>query len=301
MHHVSLTSKWRKTGRKKSASKLGGITLAALCILIAIILITLLAPLLAPHDPYAQDLNNSLKGPQPGYPLGFDKAGRDELSRLIYGGRTTLLGALLVVGISLVIGLPMGLFSGYYGGKADMLLMRLSDMILAFPSLLLAFVFVAAFGTGLQNTIIALGIVYIPAIARLTRSLALVERAKPYVECARSLGYSDLRILFRHILPNCVSTITVQVTLDLAYAILDIASMSFIGLGISPPTADWGAMLAEARIYVLSSPALAVYPGLAIIVTVVALNLFSDGLQAYWDPKERKVPKFKKEEALQHA
>ena len=172
--------------------------------------------------------------------LGADKVGRDLLTRLFYGGRTTLLSAIGVVAISVVIGVPLGLISGYYRGWLDTVIGRICDVVLSFPSLLLAFVFVAGFGRSMVNAIMALGIVYVPMLTRLVRSLTMVEKNKVYVEAATSIGYSDARIMFRHILPNCVSTIVVQITLDLAYAILDLAALSFLGLGVQPPTADWG-------------------------------------------------------------
>ncbi len=212
----------------------------------------------------------------------------------MYGARTTLLSALLVVVISIIIGIPLGVISGYYGGKIDSIIMRAEDVLLAFPALLLAFLFVASFGKGIANAIIALGIVYVPMLSRLTRSLTLMEKNKTYVESARSIGFSDTRIIFRHILPNCIPTIIAQLTLDIGYAILDLAAMSFLGLGVQPPTSDWGAMLEEGRQYIQSNPALVFAPGLAIIITVVTFNVLSDNIQMYLDPTQRKLPPFKK-------
>jgi len=222
--------------------------------------------------------------------------GRDLFSRLLYGGRVTLLSALAVVAISVVIGVPLGLFAAFYGGKFDSIVGRCCDVLLSFPSLLLAFLFVAALGRGISNAVIALGIVYVPMITRLTRSLTLVEKTKTYVEAAESVGFSRPYILFRHILPNCVYTILVQLTLDLAYAILDLAALSFIGLGVSPPTADWGAMLQEGRNFLLQSPLLALAPGTAIVITVISLNIFSDCITQYFDPQGRVLPSFDKME-----
>ena len=173
---------------------------------------------------------------------------------------------------------------------------RSCDVVLSFPSVLLGFVLVAGLGRGMISAVIALGIVYVPMLTRLVRSLTLVEKNKTYVEAATSIGYSDTRIMFVHILPNCISTISVQITLDLAYAILDLASLSFLGLGVQPPTADWGAMLDEGRNYLLQNPFLALAPGIAIIVTVVSLNIFSDGLHQYFEPIQRKLPSFKQVE-----
>ena len=267
-------------------------------LLAAIILSAALAPVLATHDPDKLSLEETLRQPSLDHLLGTDKTGRDIFSRLLYGASTTLLSALGVVAISVIIGVPLGLISGYFGGWIDNVIMRIEDVILAFPALLLAFVFVASFGRGVTNAILALGIVYVPMISRLARSLTLTEKHNTYVESARSIGYSDTRILFRHILPNCVSTMLVQLTLDIGYAILDLSALSFLGLGVQPPTSDWGAMLEESRIFLRTSPVMAIAPGIAIIVTVVSLNILSDGLQMYLDPAQRKLPTFKKRKKL---
>ena len=268
----------------------------SIIVLALIILCCIFAPLISPYSPTEQNLADSLAKPSMQHLLGADKVGRDLLTRLFYGGRTTLLSAIGVVAISVVIGVPLGLISGYYRGWLDTVIGRICDVVLSFPSLLLAFVFVAGFGRSMVNAIMALGIVYVPMLTRLVRSLTMVEKNKVYVEAATSIGYSDARIMFRHILPNCVSTIVVQITLDLAYAILDLAALSFLGLGVQPPTSDWGAMLDEGRNFLLQNPLLALAPGLAIIVTVVALNIFSDGIHQYFEPIQRKLPSFEKVE-----
>ena len=268
----------------------------SLLVLAAIIVCCALASLISPYSPTAQDLPSALSQPSLQHLLGTDKVGRDLLTRLFYGGRTTLLGALGVVAFSVVAGVPLGLFSGYFGGKTDAIIGRVCDVLLSFPSLLLAFIFVAGFGRGMGNAVLALGIVYVPMITRLVRSLTLVEKNKTYIEAAQSIGYSDLRIMFRHILPNCTSTITVQITLDMAYAILDLAALSFLGLGVQPPTADWGAMLDEGRNFLLQNPLLALAPGIAIVVSVVALNILSDGIHQYLEPVQRRMPSFEKVE-----
>jgi peptide/nickel transport system permease protein len=220
--------------------------------------------------------------------------GRDLFSRLLYGGRVTLMSALGVVLLSVVIGAPLGLFSGYYGGKFDSIVGRFCDVLLSFPSLLLAFLFVAALGRGIANAVIALGIIYVPMLTRLVRSLTLIEKNKTYVEAAESIGFSRPYVIFRHILPNCMDTVLVQLTLDMAYAILDLAALSFIGLGVSPPTADWGAMLDEGRNFLLQAPLLALAPGAAIVLTVVSLNIFCDCITQYLDPSGRTLPSFEK-------
>lgn len=266
----------------------------SMLVLAAILVMALFSRQLAPYDPNALDLSNMLSGPSPAHWLGTDKNGRDLLSRLIIGSRTTILSAFGVVLISAVIGIPFGMLAGYYGKLADAVLMRVSDIILAFPSLLLAFIFVSAFGRGVVNSVLALGIVYVPMLAKLTRSMVLVEKNKVYVEAARSIGYSDFTIMNRQILPNCVGTLIVQMTLDIGYAVLDLAGLSFLGLGVQPPTADWGAMLEDGRIVITSAPLVAVAPGIMIIITVVALNIFSDGVRAYLDPSQRKLPSMRK-------
>jgi peptide/nickel transport system permease protein len=245
-------------------------------ILAAIILSCVLAPFLTRYSASAQDLSASLAPPSPDHILGADRMGRDLLTRLLYGGRVTLLSALAVVLISALIGVPLGLLSGYRGGKFDMIVGRVCDVLLSFPSLLLAFIFVAAFGRGIGSAILALGLVYVPMLCRLVRSLTLIEKNKTYIEACRSIGFPPAHIVFRHILPNCVPTIMVQLTIDLAYAILDLAALSFVGLGVSPPTADWGAMLDEGRAFLLQAPILALAPGTVIVLTVVSLNIFCD-------------------------
>lgn len=266
----------------------------SLAILLVFIFCIVFAPAVTPIDPNKLDLANLLKDPSPEHLLGTDKTGRDIFARILYGGRTSLISAFGVVGISVVIGIPIGLLSGYYGGILDNILMRICDIVVSFPALLLAFIFVAAFGRGLTNAVIALGIVYVPMLAKLTRSLMLVEKNKTYVEAAHSIGYSDRKIIFEEIFPNCISSILVQLTLDLGYAILDMASMSFLGLGVQPPTSDWGYMLEENRAFLTTKPLMAIVPGIAIIVFVVSLNIFTDGIQTYLDPSRRKMPPMKK-------
>ncbi|GHV79192.1 peptide ABC transporter substrate-binding protein [Spirochaetia bacterium] len=266
-------------------------------VLLLIILCCFFAPLLAPYSETGQDLSASLAPPSREHLLGADKMGRDLFSRLLYGGRVTIMSALGVVLLSVLIGAPLGLFSGYYGGKFDSIVGRCCDVLLSFPSLLLAFLLVAALGRGIANAVIALGIIYVPMLTRLVRSLTLIEKNKTYVEAAESIGFSRPYIIFRHIFPNCVDTVMVQLTLDMAYAILDLAALSFIGLGVSPPTADWGAMLDEGRNFLLQSPLLALAPGAAIVLTVVSLNIFCDCIAQYIDPSDRILPSFKKLEA----
>ncbi|NCB91993.1 MAG: ABC transporter permease [Clostridia bacterium] len=266
----------------------------SLVILLGILIMAIFSEQLAPYDPNALDLANMLKGPSLQHLLGTDKTGRDLLSRLIIGSRATILSAFGVVVISAIIGIPFGMLAGYYGKAVDSILMRVSDIILAFPSLLLAFIFVSAFGRGVFNSVLALGIVYVPMLAKLTRSMVLVEKNKVYVEACHSIGFSNLNIMMKQILPNCIGTLIVQMTLDIGYAILDLAGLSFLGLGVQPPTADWGAMLEDGRIVITSAPLVSIAPGIMIIITVVALNIFGDGVRAYLDPSQRKLPSMKK-------
>jgi len=260
--------------------------LVGLVILVPLLVMCFFPWLLA-GDPNAQDLAASLQPPSPDHILGTDKLGRDVWSRIVYGAAPTLLGAMVVVVISGLIGIPLGLIAGYYQGRTESVIMRVLDALLAFPALLLAILVVATFGRGLTTVVIALGVIYIPAMARLVRSVTLVNARQAYVDAGRALGYSDMRILFRHILPNLVAAVVVQSTIDLAYAILDIAALSFLGLGQQPPDPDWGSMLADARSYLLQNPWPAVSAGVAIMLAVVSVNLVGDGLRAQLDPRER--------------
>jgi len=284
----------KSSTKRKLKSFFTAPVIVSMIILMIVIILAVFANTIAKYDPNEIDITSMLKGPSGEHIIGTDKSGRDMFARLLFGARTTLLSAFAVIIISVMIGVPTGLVSGYFGGLADKILMRISDVILSFPCLLLAFVFVSAFGRGLINAILALGIVYVPMLAKLTRSLVLVEKNKVYVEAAKSIGFSDLNIMFVQILPNCIATLVVQLTLDIGYAILDLAAMSFLGLGVQPPTADWGAMLEEGRIVITTAPLVAIAPGIMIIVTVVALNIFGDGVRSYLDPTQRKVPSLRK-------
>jgi peptide/nickel transport system permease protein len=255
-------------------------------IVILLIVVALLAPLLAPKDPADGELSDSLATPGQGYVLGADKNGRDVLSRLIYGARTALGGAIMVVLISEVIGVPIGIWAAYRGGWVDETVTRIWDMLLSFPPLLIAFAAVAAFGPGLPKAALALGILYVPFIARVVRSVTLVQKEMAYTEAARALGYGQGRIIFRHILPNCVSPIIVVSSIDIAYAMLDLAALSYLGLGVQPPTADWGTMLSEGQLVLLTTPHLALAAGLSIVVAVLGFNLLGDGLRDVLDPRQ---------------
>jgi peptide/nickel transport system permease protein len=257
-----------------------------LAILVPLLVMTFF-PFLLAGDPNAQDLSQSLQPPSAEHILGTDKLGRDVWSRIVYGAAPTLLGAMVVVVISGAIGIPLGLIAGFYGGRIEAVTMRILDAMLAFPALLLAILVVATFGRGLATVVVALGIIYVPAMARLVRSVTLVHRGLAYVDAGRALGFSNTRIMVRHILPNLVAAVVVQSTIDLAYAILDIAALSFLGLGQQPPDPDWGSMLADARSYLLQAPWPALSAGAAIMAAVVSVNLVGDGLRSQLDPRER--------------
>jgi peptide/nickel transport system permease protein len=249
------------------------------------LLVALLAPWVAPYDPIEQDLYNRLTPPGFDHPFGTDDFGRDILSRVIFGTRISLRIGLTAVFIALVVGTAIGLTAGYFGGNLDQALMRLMDLMLAFPSILLAIGIVAVLGPGLENAMVAIGVVAIPQYARLMRASTLSVREADYVQALRALGATDLRILWTAVLPNCLAPLIVQATLGLATAELDAAGLSFLGLGAQPPTPEWGAMLSGGRELILSAPWVLTYPGLAIFVTVLAFNLLGDGLRDAFDPK----------------
>jgi peptide/nickel transport system permease protein len=257
----------------------------AIIVLVLLILIVF-APLIAPMDPLDGTLSDSLRGPGSDYLLGADKNGRDVLSRLVFGTRTALGGALGVVLISELIGVPLGIWAAYRGGWIDEVITRIWDMLLAFPPLLLSFAVVAAFGPSLKHVVISLGILYVPFIARVVRGVTLVQKEMVYTEAARAMGYGQFRIIFRHILPNCISQIIVVSSLDLAYALLDIAALSYLGLGVQPPTPDWGAMLSEGQLVLLTAPHLALAAGFSIVIAVLGFNLLGDGLRDILDPRQ---------------
>ncbi len=249
------------------------------------LLCTLVGPLLWRYDPAHQVLADSYFGPSAAHPLGTDDLGRDELVRLFYGVRWTLALGFGAVALGIAIGVPAGAISGYYGGWPDLLIQRLVDVILAFPGFLLALALVAGLGVGLRNVVIAVGIASLPAFVRLVRASALSVRELPYVEAARALGVPSWRILLRHVIPNSLAPVIVQATLQLGNAILVAAGLGFLGLGVQPPTPEWGAMLGAGRQYFFSDPALVTYPGLAIFGAVLAFNLVGDGLRDALDPR----------------
>jgi peptide/nickel transport system permease protein len=276
-------SVWAAAERPFRASlfdKLGGHRAAVVAgvVLGLMVLAAIFAPLIAPYDPKDTDLVNSLAGPSGNHLLGTDGSGRDILSRLIYGARASLGGPAAVVLLSTLVGLPLGLLAGYLGGFVDGALGRAWDLMLAFPSLLLAIVIVATFGRGLVPAVIAISITYIPFLARIVRGLVVSERSKQYVAACRLQGFGTGRIVFGHVLPNISGPVIAQVTLNFGYALLDLAALSFIGLGVRPPTSDWGAMLADGKTTILSTANPVIWPSLAIIVAVVCVNLIGQAI-----------------------
>jgi len=254
-------------------------------IVLIFIVVAILAPLVAPYDPYKNNLANTLATPSVEHFFGTDELGRDIFSRVVYGSRLSLLEGLFSVMIAMLIGVPLGIISGYVGGRTDTILMRLVDVLLAFPGVLLAIAIISVLGPSLVNAMIAVGIYSVPIFARLARGSTLAVKEEPYVEACRAAGMSNLRILYRHIYPNISAHLYVLATLRVAIAILTAASLSFLGLGAQPPSPEWGAMLSNGRNYLLISPHLMIFPGLAIILLTLGLNLFQDGLRLVMDPK----------------
>ncbi|GHD15192.1 ABC transporter permease subunit [Tianweitania populi] len=256
-----------------------------------LVVIALLASVLAPHAPSAQYRDAILvpplwlEGGRSAYPLGTDAVGRDILSRLIYGAQYSLFIGVVVTTIALVGGIVIGVIAGYARGWVDTVIMRVMDIILAFPSLLLALVLVAVLGPGLTNAMIAIALVLQPHFVRLTRAAVMAEKSKDYVTAARVAGAGHFRLMFKTILPNCMAPLIVQATLSFSNAILDAAALGFLGMGAQPPTPEWGTMLAEAREFILRAWWVVTFPGLAILITVLAINLVGDGLRDALDPK----------------
>jgi len=260
----------------------------SLAFLLALGLLALSAPLIAPYPVTAQDVDNTLASPSAAHLLGTDDLGRDVFSRMVHGGAATLYASGLAVGIALLLGLPVGLLAGYSGGWIDDGISRFIDALLSFPSIVLAIAVTGALGIGLTNGMIAVGIVFSPQIARLVRARALVVRQELYVDAARCFGASTGRILWRHVLPNTVQPVIVQVTLLLAAALLAEASLSFLGLGIQPPQPSWGSMLARAYQNMELAPEQMYAPGLAILLTALAFNTLGESLRIALDPTTKR-------------
>ncbi len=271
---------WRRLKRNRAAI-VGGI------IVLLFLATALLAPWLSPYHPNEGDLTKRLNAPDREHLLGTDPLGRDILSRVIHGARISLQIQIVSVAIALVIGTFLGMVGGYYGGKFDNLIMRFMDILLAFPGIFLAIAIIAVLGPGLTNLMLAAGIYSIPQFARIVRGSVLSLKEKEFVEAAKAVGEKDFNILFRYLLPNSMAPIIVQTTLRMATVLLTASGLSFLGLGVQPPTAEWGAMLSNARAYLVTAPHVATVPGLAIMLVVMGFNLFGDGLRDSLDPRLR--------------
>jgi peptide/nickel transport system permease protein len=263
--------------------------MAGLALLLAEIILAVSAPLVATHDPIDQDLLAPLRPPSRAHPFGTDEVGRDILSRIIYGARISLTIGLISVGIAGLAGVMLGLVSGYYGGRIGDVILRGMDLLLAFPGILLALGIVAVLGPGLFNVMIAVGIAGTPSFTRVTRAQTLAVREMDYVAGARAIGCTGARIIWRYVLPNVLPSIIVLATLGLAGAILTASGLSFLGLGAQPPTPEWGAMLSLGRMFLRQAWWITTFPGLAIMVTVMAMNMLGDGLRDALDPKLRQT------------
>lgn len=262
---------------------------ATLCFILLLILIVLsiFADFISPYDFTKQDVSNTFLSPSPTHLMGTDNFGRDEFSRILHGGQMSLLIGISSTFFSIIIGLIIGLFAGYYGGKFDVFAMRVMDIFLSIPQLILAIALAATLGNGIFNLILALSLSSTPKYARLIRAKVIEEKNLEYVTAARILGENDLKIIFFEILPNSLGPIIVEATIGVGVNILSSASLSFIGMGIEPPQAEWGQMLSEGRTFIRDYPFLTVFPGLAICISILLFNLVGDGLRDAFDPKKR--------------
>lgn len=265
--------------RKNKAAMAGGI------LVLLFVITSIIGPYFTPYDPNAQDYSVRLEGPSLSHWFGTDHHGRDIFSRIIHGMSITLYIGFLSVALGTVVGVLLGVVSGYFGGIIDTIIMRVMDVLLAFPGFLLALAIITVLGPSLNNVIIAVGIFSIPQFARIVRGSTLSVKNLEYIDAIRALGATDFRIIFRHVLPNILSPIMVQATLRIAVSILTAAGLSFLGLGAQPPLPEWGAMLSDARNYIFDAGYIAFFPGASIVIVVLAFNLFGDGLRDALDPK----------------
>ena len=268
----------RRLARNKGA-KIGSVTITLFVIL------AVFGPYFTPYDPYEVDLRESLTPPSMVHPLGTDMLGRDILTRIVYGARISLTIGLVVVGIALAFGVVLGTVAGYFGGVIDEAVMRIMDIMLSFPPILLAIAIISAIGPGLYNLMVAVGIATIPVFARVARGSVLSVKENTYIDAARASGESSFQIMFQHILPNALAPIVVVATLRISSSILTAASLSFLGLGIQPPTPDWGVMVSDGRGLLRMAPYVATFPGLAIMFAVIGFNLFGEGLNDALNPR----------------
>jgi peptide/nickel transport system permease protein len=272
---------WKRLRRNRAA-------MFSLVVLTLLVISAVFAGAIAPYSYSAQDYDNLFQPPSPAHPFGTDNFGRDILSRIIYGSRISLLVGFSSIITAIIAGGILGAVSGYYGNKIDNSIMRVMDILMAIPGMLLAISLAATLKPGLINMVIAIAIADIPGYSRVVRASVLTIKGQEYIEAAQCIGASDRRIIFRHVLPNCMAPIIVQATLGMAGAILSASSLSFLGLGIQPPTPEWGSMLASARQYIREYWHMTAFPGLAIVITIFALNILGDGLRDALDPRFRR-------------
>lgn len=276
-----LLEMWRTLLENKAA-------VLGLVIIVFLIFIAVFGRFLMPYEPNAADMTNTFAKPSAEHWFGTDQQGRDIFSRVIDGTKISLRVGLSAVAIALSVGTVLGALAGYYGGKIDTIIMRIMDIMLSIPSILLAITFMAALGKGIDKAIIAIGLVSIPEYARIVRGSILSIKENDYVQAAKVIGNKDSVIIFKHILPNVLSSLIVRATLGISMAVLDTAALGFLGLGVQPPYAEWGDMLGRSRGFIFSAPHTLIFPGLAITITVLAFNLLGDGLRDAIDPKSRK-------------
>lgn len=284
----SAVRSWQESAFGRAATRLlrDRLALLGLVVTAAMMLVAVFAPVLTPYDPLALDLPMRFASPSRQHLLGADEFGRDILSRMIVASRISVLGSMVAIVVATVTGVPWGLISGFFRGRIDVLLMRVIDFLLATPTILLAMVILGVLGPSSINAMIAIAVTNFPSFARLTRASTLVENEKDYVLASRSMGASNIRLLFKVILPNCMPPILVQITISLAYAVLLESALSFLGLGTQPPDPSWGYMLSMGRYHLRESPWYGIFPGVAITSFVLALSFLSDGLRAALSPGE---------------
>ncbi len=301
---TTLTDRWFGSWAKQRKAQLDELRLmwralrrdwlsmVSMVILLFFILAAIFAPLLTPYPGQGRgdpNIKSKLESPSREHPLGTDRMGRDMLARILFGGRTSLSLGFLVVGIAVAIGLPLGAAAGYFGGWVDELIMRITDVFLSFPPLLLAIAIVAALGSSFFNSMFAITIVWWPWYARIVRAQTLSIKERAYIEAARGIGVKNFTIITRHILPNVITPVLVQVTMDIGAAILTGAVLSFLGLGVQPPTPDWGKMVDVGRAYMLVAPWYATFPGMCLFLVALSMNLLGDGIRDILDPRTRRL------------
>ena len=275
-------SRWRDFLIRLCRNKLA---IVGLLIILAIAFVAIFADQFAPYDPYVTDMKRIAEKPSAEHLLGCDELGRDILSRLIYGARVSLTVGFIATLISTTLSTSIGLVSAYYGKTTDLVIMRIMDMFMAFPSILLAIIFMSVFGRGIENAVLAMSIVSVPGGVRMTRSMVLAVKETDYVQAAKAIGCKDISIMFKHILPNVAAPIILGAAMGISGAILTTSALGFLGLGVMPPTAEWGYMLSTGRSYIFNAPHLIAFPGIAIGTTLLTFNLFGDGLRDALDPR----------------